>query len=143
MEEREEKTSSLVTAPGERNITFHHPAGSVPGILDLQAERPPLGTAWDLPLPLEGAVRDADGTHVGHDLPSAEHLPTLSATLRSNLPAHLEQVTLSHWMPGQRAWRQLSRSSAQPAREATPDSIVSSYRRQASPSSSGRSHCGM
>ena len=100
MEEREEEASRLGAAPGEHNVTFHHPSGSVPGVLDLEPEHPPRGTAWDLPLPEDGALHDADGTYQGHGLPSAERLPELTATLRSNLPARLEQVTLSHWAPG-------------------------------------------
>lgn len=105
MDEREEETSRLTAAPGEHNVTFHHPAGSVPGILELEAELPPRGTAWDLPLPEDGAIRDAEGTYRGHGFPSIERLPELMATLRSNLPARLEQVTLSHWMPRPRPRR--------------------------------------
>lgn len=100
MEERTEETSRVIAAPGEHNVTFHHPAGSVPGVLSLEAERPPRGTVWDLRLPEDGALRDPDGTYRGHGLPSVERLPALTATLRSNLPAFLEDVTLSHWMPG-------------------------------------------
>jgi hypothetical protein len=100
VEEREEDASRLTAAPGEHNVTFHHPAGSVSGVLELEAEHPPRGTAWDLPLPEDGALHDADGTYRGHGFPSIEHLPVLTATLRSNLPVRLEQVTLSHWTPG-------------------------------------------
>lgn len=96
-----EEASQLSAAPGEHNVTFHHPTGSVPGVLELEAQRPPRGTAWDLPLPKNGELRGADGTYRGHGFPSIEHLPELAATLRSKLPARLEQVTLSHWVPGQ------------------------------------------
>lgn len=100
MDEHPEEESGLAAGPGEYNVTFHHPAGSAPGLLDLQAEKPPSGTAWDLPLPEDGAIRDPDGTYRGHGFPAVETLPELAATLRSNLPARLEQVTLSHWMGG-------------------------------------------
>ena len=100
VEERSEEATRLPVAPGEHHVIFHHPAGDAPGYLELQAEQPPSGTVWELPLPEDGTIRDPDRTYRGHGFPSVEHLSELNATLRSNLPPRLEQVTLSHWMPG-------------------------------------------
>jgi hypothetical protein len=100
MEEHADQSASGAGGPGEHSITFHHPAGSVPGVLRIEAALPPSGIVFDLPLPEDGAIRDADGGYRGHGFPAVEQLPVLTATLRSNLPVRLQDVTLSHWMSG-------------------------------------------
>lgn len=100
MEEHAEKSGPGAGSPGEHSITFHHPAGSVPGVLQIEAAQPPSGIVFDLRLPEDGAIRDADGSYRGHGFPAMEQLSVLTGTLRSNLPVRLQNVTLSHWMPG-------------------------------------------
>jgi hypothetical protein len=101
VKEHEDRSKRLGVTSGEHQVEFHHRSRTVPGVLELHARQAPRGVAYGLPLPEDGAIRDADGTYTGHGFPTVEHHPTFKATLRSNLPVWLEDVTVEHWMAGQ------------------------------------------